>query len=316
MTSLSRRHFLKAGAGAATAVAGPISGLAGPDPKSCGISIGTYGLQSMPLIDALKLINKTGYDAAEITVFPGMTGEPAKLSAADRSEILKMRDESLLISAMMADLKPNADDKKHVETTDELKRIIELAHDLTSLVMPPLIQTILAGKNWDTEKNLFRDRVADWMQICADQKITLSVKPHRSHAMSTPAQAAWLLQQLGNSKWVGMTYDASHYAFRDGLPLDETIATALPITNYVAVKDAIKLDDGKIGFALAGTAGNPDIAQIVKSFNKGGYRGDFCCEVSSLIWKKDPKYDPVAATEVCYKNMVAAFEKAEVNRHL
>lgn len=309
MTSPSRRHFLKTGA--AAAIAGPASTFAGPERKSCCIAIGTYGLQSLPLIDALKLIAKTGYHFAEISVFPGMTGEPTKLSPTDRKEISKLE---LGICALMADLKPSADKKKHVETTDELKRILDLARDLNP-VYPPLVQTILGGKNWDNDKNLFRDRVADWMQICADQKIELSVKPHRNHAMSTPAEAAWLLKQLGSSKWVGMTYDASHYAFRDGLPLAETIATALRITNYVAVKDAIKLDGGKIGFALAGTTGNPDIAQIVKSFNEGGYRGEFCCEVSSLIWKKDPNYDPVAATQICYKNMVTAFKKAGVKRH-
>ncbi len=38
---------------------------------TCGLAIGTYGLQSMSVEDAIRLIAKTGYDAVEITVFAG-----------------------------------------------------------------------------------------------------------------------------------------------------------------------------------------------------------------------------------------------------
>ncbi len=307
----SRRQFIKTG-GALT-IAGSTSLLAAPDDTTCGIAIGTYGLQSLPLIDALQLISDTGYDAAEITVFPGMSGEPGKLTEAGRSAIRTLTNSTgMRICALMADLKPNSDDSKHAATTEELNRIIDLARDIAP-ESPPLIQTILAGKQWEDERDLFRDRLADWMQICADQKIQLSIKPHRGHAMSTPAHAAWLLKQLGNSRWLSMVYDASHYAFRD-MPVEKTITEALPITKYIAVKDAVRQDSGKVTFALAGTSGNPDLSQIVSGFHKGGYRGDFCCEVSSLIWRKDPKYDPVAATKICYQNMVEAFQKAGVPR--
>ena len=53
---------------------------------------------------------------------------------------------------------------------------------------------------------------------------------------------------------------------------------------------------------------------MIRAFYEGGYRGDFCCEVSSQIWKMNLSYEPVAATRLCYENMAKAFEKAGVPR--
>ena len=87
----------------------------------------------------------------------------------------------------------------------------------------------------------------------------------------------------------------------------------MPITNYVAVKDAVEVE-GKVRFALAGESESWDHADIVRGLYEGGYRGDFCCEVSSQIWRQDPGYDPVRATETCYRNLTAAFDRAGVKR--
>lgn len=268
----------------------------------------------MPLADAIRLIAETGYDAFEITSFEGMTGSPEAIGGAEgRKEIRKViEDAGIPLGALMAGTKPTEDDAAHKKQLEELKRLFELAHDL-SPNSPPLIQTILGGKNWEESKNLFRDRLADWLQVAADQKGTLSIKPHRSHAMETPAEAKWLIDQLGSPKRLGMVYDYSHYSFKEPpLSIEETVKTALPITNYIAVKDAVQAD-GKVSFALAGEGKNWDHADIIRAFYKGGYRGDFCCEVSSQIWRKEA-YDPVEATKICYRNMAAAFERAEVPR--
>lgn len=292
------------------------SGLYAKGRDSCGVAIGTYGLQSMSVVEAIQLVAKTGFDAVEITVFPGTTGDPSGelQSKKVREEVRKALDDSgLRLCALMADLKPEQDDGKHADSLARLNQYIQLANELAP-DDPPLIQTILGGKKWEDSKNLFRDRLANWNQILADQKGYLSIKPHRSHAMSTPAEAAWLLKQLGNPRRLSMVYDYSHYAFRDPeLTIGETVAGALPITKYVAVKDALEVE-GKVRFALAGESGNWDHAEIVKGLYEGGYRGDFCCEVSSQIWRSDPDYDPVEATKVCYRNLVAAFERAGVPR--
>ncbi|NNE90797.1 MAG: sugar phosphate isomerase/epimerase [Verrucomicrobiales bacterium] len=287
-----------------------------PPPLTCGVAIGTYGLQSKPLPEALQFISDTGFDATEITVFKGMTGEPSALGKKARKEIRKLLDgEKLRLTALMAHVQPSKDDAKQAAATDELKRDIELARDLNP-VAPPLIQTVLGGgKDWDAAKEMFRDRLANWMQICADQKVLFCVKPHRGSALSRPEHAVWLLEQLGESDWMRICYDYSHFAFREpSMTIAETVKTALPLTAYVAVKDTVQLDGGKTTFKLVGEGGNWDTSEIVKAFHKGGYRGDFCCEVSSAIWRGEPNYDAEAATKLCYENLTAAFEKAGVPR--
>jgi sugar phosphate isomerase/epimerase len=306
---VSRRDWIKTAALAASA-----AGLASAEEGGCGIAIGTYGLQSMPLAKAIQLISETGFNAFEITIFPGTTGDLAEfLKTTDQVSTVRdqIADSGLRLSALMGDLKPEEDDEKHLEQLSELRTMIELARAL-SPEDPPIIQTILGGKDWEKSKTLFRDRLADWNRILADQKGYLSIKPHRSHAMSVPENAKWLLDQLGNPRRLRMVYDFSHYAFLDPKrEIAETVEIALPITNYVAVKDAVEVDD-KIRFALVGESGNWDHADIVKAFHEGGYRGDFCCEVSSQIWRSDPNYDPVAATELCYRNLKSAFDRAGV----
>lgn len=132
--------------------------------------------------------------------------------------------------------------------------------------------------------------------------------------MSTPEQAIWLLKQLGNPRRLSMVYDYSHYSFREPeMTIVDTVEAALPITKYIAVKDAKEVD-GKIRFDLPGATGNWDQSEVVKRFFEGAYRGDFCCEVSSQIWRNNPSYDPVKSTQVCYDNMADAFEKAGVAR--
>lgn len=309
----SRREFLQTAAG--TLAASGIPGIvrAQSEMPTCGLAIGTYGLQSLKLEKAIDLVAETGYDAIEITTFPDFTGDPAALDASRRKDLKKrLADQGLRPSALMADLHPSDDDKRHAEQSESLLRLIELANDLADDA--PLIQTVLGGKDWEKSKTLFRDRLAGWLQICADQKGTLSIKPHRGHAMSTPENAVWLFEQLGGTRRIRMVYDYSHYALREpGLTIAETVETSLPWTNYIAVKDAIEVD-GKVRFALAGEGEKWDHAAIIKAFHQGGYRGDFCCEVSSQIWKGDPDYDAAAATKTCYENMAAAFERAGVKR--
>lgn len=284
--------------------------------NTCGLAIGTYGLQSMPLPDAIRLVGNTGFDAIEITVFSGMTGDPggALKSAESRKAVRAALDETgLRLCALMADLRPEADDAKHYAQLPTLNQYIQLAREL-SPDNPPLIQTVLGGKVWEDSKTFFRDRIANWNQVLADQKGYLSIKPHRGSAMSKPEHAVWLLDQLGNPRRLKMVYDYSHYALREPeLPIAETVETALPVTNYIAVKDA-EIVEGKVRFALPGETATWDQSEVLKRFYGGGYRGDFCCEVSSQIWRNNPDYDPAKATQTCFRNMVEAFEKAGIPR--
>ena len=163
-----------------------------------------------------------------------------------------------------------------------------------------MIQSVLGGGEWERKKSLFRDALGPWVEAAAKAGVQLAIKPHRSHAMSKPEQGIWLIDQLKAAITLRLVYDYSHYAFRD-IAAAATVAKALPYTGYVVMKDAVMLD-GKVGFLLPGEAGSLPHADILKQFIEGAYRGEFCCEVSSHVWKRKG-YDPARAIKTCFDNM-------------
>ena len=125
--------------------------------------------------------------------------------------------------------------------------------------------------------------------------------------MSRPEEAIWLINQLNRPSWLRMVYDYSHYAFRD-MPLEDTVRTALPFTAHIAVKDAVQRA-GKVEFLPPGASHTFNYARLLRLFYDGGYRGDICCEISSMVSKK-PGYDPISTARSCYRDMSLAFSEA------
>lgn len=314
MNELTRRQWLQGTAAGLAALSTNTRAGRGDAPgtsKGCTLSIGTYSMKNVPLEKAIAAIAALGYDGIEIAVFPGFDGEPARLSPDRRKEVRRLLgDKRLRLTALMENLHPATEDGPHKADLDRLRRVTELAHDLAP-DRPPLIQTVLGGGKWNDKKNLFRDRLAGWLAVAKEGKIVLAIKPHRGGAMSRPEEAIWLIQQLKEPAYLRMVYDYSHYAFRD-MPLEETVRTALPHTAHIAVKDAVPKGE-RVEFLLPGESGTFDYARLLKLFHDGGYRGDVCCEVSSMVSSK-PGYDPMAAAKTCYQNMARAFEQSHVPR--
>jgi sugar phosphate isomerase/epimerase len=283
MANLKRREWMRSAAATVVAGAGPATrwtwGASPAGRDHCTLSIGTYSLKGLPLEAAIRLVAETGYDGIELAVPPGSGAEPAQLSPRRRVELRgRLAGSGLELTALMEQLYPARDDRQHAADRDRLRRVMALAHDLAP-GRPPLVQTVLGGGTWDEQKGLFRDRLADWLAVGKDARVVLAIKPHRGGALSRPGDAAWLIRQLGDSPWLRMVYDYSHYAFRD-MPLGETVRTALPFTAHVAVKDAVQ-EGGRVVFVLPGESGTFDYAELLRLFHGGGYRGDFCCEVST-----------------------------------
>ncbi len=306
----TRREWLR-GAGALVAAGCVRVAGAEADPAGCTLSIGTYSLKGIPLEDAVRAVAGIGFDGIEIAVQPGFEGEPSRLPEPRRKALRKLLgDEHLKLTALMEQITPAAEQARHTADLDRLRRVFALAHDL-GMQSRPLIQTVLGGGQWEERKGLFRDRLGDWLSVARDAEGVIAIKPHRGGAMSRPSEAIWLIQQLGDSPRLRMVYDYSHYAFRDML-LEETIQTALPYTAHIAVKDAVQEGD-RVTFALPGARGTIDYVTILRLFFRGGYRGDVCCEVSSMV-SSQKGYDPIAAAKTCYTNMARAFAAAGLNR--
>jgi inosose dehydratase len=210
----------------------------------------------------------------------------------------------------MEHVAPSESDRQHAAHRTRLAGVFELARDLCP-AQRPLVQTVLGGGQWEKKRDLLRDRVGDWLELATEQETVLAIKPHRGGVMSRPEEAVWLIEQLGQSRYLRIVYDYSHYAYRN-MSLEDTVGIALPYLAHVAVKDAVKQGD-RIVFQLPGQAGSIPYAKLLKLLFDGGYRGDISCEVSGMVWNKQG-YDPVAAAEACYRSLAKAFAEAKVSR--
>jgi inosose dehydratase len=278
---------------------------------ACTLSIGTYGMPGVRLEEAIVVIADAGFDGVEIAARSDYDGAPASMSSQRRRAVRRLLDESnLVLTALMENLRPATRDSEHKTQLERLKRIGELANDLTPDQTPP-VQTTLGSGNWIEKRNLFRDRLGDWTDVLSEAGVVLAVKPHRGGAMSRPEEAVWLIVQLGNTRWLRMVYDYSHYAFRE-MSVEDTVAASLPYTAHIAVKDAVRKGD-RVAFELPGESATFDYAHLLRLFYEGGYRADVCCEVSGMV-SKAVGYDPARAARICYHRMARAMRRAGVPR--
>jgi sugar phosphate isomerase/epimerase len=312
---VTRRQALQTCAGLAAAAACPTL-LTGDDPPrratpTCTLGFGAYGIPGRSAEEALRLVAGAGYDSIELTCTADRDTAPEVLDGAKRTALRGLlRDQGLRLTSLMEHVAPLADEAQHLAAIERLKRATQLALDL-SPDRPPVVQTVLGGKDWGKVKDLCRERLAAWRDLAEQSRTVICIKPHRGNALSRPDDAVALLRDLGDSPWLRMVYDYSHFAFRD-MPLDETVRTSLPVTAHIAVKDPFE-QDGKVEFALPGEKGTVDYAQLLKLFYAGGYRGDVCVEVSSQVWKR-PDYDVAAALASSYRSLDEAFRSAGVPR--
>ncbi len=277
-----------------------------PSPAVKHLAIGNYGMKSLTTEEAIRAIAGIGFSGFECCAISDWDSTPARMGAARRKSVSSLLSESnLRLVAVMENLPPSAEDQQHAFGKERLKAALVLGRDL----MPeqqPLVQTVLGGGKWDDVKQMFRDRVGDWAKLAEELDAIVCIKPHRFGAMSTPEQAAWLIQQLGDTPHIRMVYDYSHYAFRD-LTVEATIKQAQNRVAYVAMKDAIPMGD-KVTFALPGASASVDHAAIIQALRATGYHGDFCCEVSSQL-SMQAMYDPILAAKTCFQNMAPLFKE-------
>ena len=268
-------------------------------------------MPGMTVEEAIAVVADTGYDGIEIAARSDYDGAPATMPNKRRREVRRRLDETgLRLTALMEHQQPSTSDSEHTKQLDQLRQVARLASDLATGETPP-VQTTLGGGTWMEKRSLFRDRLGDWIEVLRDEGVVLAIKPHRGGALSRPAEAVWLIRELNETPWLRMVYDYSHYAFRE-MTVEDTVATSLPYTAHIAVKDALQQGE-RVVFRLPGESQTFDYPNLLRRFYRGGYRGDVCCEVSSMV-SKAADYDPVHAARICYQNMALSMEQAKIPR--
>ena len=310
-TSPSRRRFLATAALAS--VASPYVRATPADPRTTmTLGFSTYGARGFTTEHVLPILSVTGYDAVELTATKGFDAAPENMSTMRRRQVRRiLYDTELVLTSLMEHTVPSDDATINAGNFQRIEAASELVRDLTDN-KHCVIQTVLGGGDWDKRKNLLVDHVGKWVEVTTEHDVTCCIKPHRGGGMSNPAQALWIMQQLGNPQRLRMVYDFSHYIYT-GLDLQLTVEQAVSKTAHVAVKDTIKNPKGGYQFKLPGSTAAIDFALLIKRLFQGGYRGDISCEVSSMLWRQ-AGYDPRQAIRTCYKNMSLAFEKSGVPR--
>jgi len=302
MTGTSRRSFLAlAGAAAVTRAAG----------HTIGLNNGTYGAKTMKTSDALHAMAEIGYDGVELALMPGWPTDPAVLSSGDRKEIRKLAEDlGLALPSFLESLPLDGTAAKRAHNLERLKLAAALAHDLCP-TRPPIVETIMGGKaeQWEQVKSSMADELAGWARVGQEMQTTICVKPHASHAADTPERAVWLLKQV-NSRRLRAVYDYSHF-YVEGLPLEQSLRTLFPYTEYIAVKDSSGTEENH-QFLLPGD-GKVDYVSYFQLLKKLGYAGFIGVEVTSMIHQK-PGYDPLPTLHLCYERMAAAFSQAGLER--
>lgn len=277
-------------------------------PAKIGFGFSLYGMKSLKTSQALKICAEIGYSGVELACLKDWPCDPASLTKADRDAIkAELEDLALDLPCLMENLVLVVPDELHRSNLERLKNVFQLAHDLCPDA-PPIVETVLGGKpdEWNTIRDRMVERLRDWEQVAKEHKTVVAIKAHAFGALHTPQDAKWLVQQLA-SPWIRLVYDYSHFQ-RQQLSLRESLATMLPETVFVHIKDNVTTD-GKTEFGLPGDAGDINYAEYLKQLREGGYRGAVVVEVSGQVFNK-PGYDPIAAAKRCYKNIQPAFVKA------
>ena len=314
--SVTRRQFIASTLAAALAPAAGWAADEAPRSKSApaGPTFGfnTYGMKTFTTEQALHELAAIGFDSVELDCTVGRDADPGNLTPPRRADIRKIAgDLGLWLTAVQGVATPSASDTAHAANLERFKVMAQLVHDLCA-ERPLLIEAGLGGRDpWEKMKPLFVRRVADWVKLAESNDFTIVVKPHRDTSMDRPDEAIELFKELGSSPRLRMSYDYSHFALRD-LPLADTIRVALPWTGFVAFKD-VAIENGRGVFKLPGETKQIDYTTLVRQFHEGGYRGDYNCEISSMIFNQ-PGFDSLAAARFSYANIAPAFTAAGVTR--
>ncbi len=297
MERLRRREFVALLGGAV-----PAAGAA--QRAEVRLSIGTYGMKTVPTETALRAIAGIGFDGVELCLRQGWPADAARMTAGERSAIRRVLDETgLTVAAVMDDLVLRGTPQSRASNAERIKLAAGVTHELAR-GKPACMDTMLGLKTaeWESRKVAMAAELRGWAELAEREDFVIGVKPHAGQAMDTPEKAVWMMEQVASPR-IRLIYDYSHMRV-GGFGLAASLRKLLPYTAMITVKDA-KGTPEHFEFLLPGD-GDTDYKEYARLLGELGYRGFVNAEVSAMVFGK-PGYDPMAAARVCYGRMAPVF---------
>ena len=135
----------------------------------------------------------------------------------------------------------------------------------------------------------------------APHGVSLAIEPHVGAALSTPAQALWLIEQVALPN-VGLNLDYSHFQ-----AIGMSVADAVPPLVPHALHTHIKGVTGRWPDHVFVTPGEDDFdhATYLRAMHDAGYRGFETVEISKMVVGR-PGYEPFAHAQLAYDTLADA----------
>lgn len=300
----TRREFLHT-AGATAAFAGlalsRASGSSVRQRRPLGFS--TYGMKTVPILDAVDRCARIGYDTLELSVRKDFPTAATKLSSAMCRAIRdRVRSAGLSVSSLLVGINAGRPE----EQAEILGTIIPAAGEVARALddhNPPILATVLGGKaeEWESGREELASRLHAWAEAAQAAGVSIAVKAHYGHAINSPERMLWLYRRVNHPR-LAVSYDYSHYQ-AEGFELEPSLRALRPHVRHVHVKDIVP---GKKPpeYLLPGE-GAVDYVAYFRLLDELNYPGAVVVEVSAHLHNQSG-YDPFATAEKCFAGLSKA----------
>jgi sugar phosphate isomerase/epimerase len=285
----------------------------------------TWSTPTMAFDDVVAHLSRIGFDSVEVTVCEGWPTDAALASDRDAARWRADAVEAgLEISSVTANAPLVCDEDTWAVSRGRLRRSFEVAAILGDGVSMPVSlgahrpkAPLLGGSpppittqtSWDADRRLIIDRFGELCELALRAGVAVAVEPHAGAVLSTVDHALQLVTAVA-SPALGVNLDISHFAVRD-FDLPDVLATLMPYTLVVEVKDHVRTADG-FDFLIPGE-GEFDYRAFVGLLAEQGYEGTVSVEIS-VRRQALPGFDEVRAAEQSYQVLDEAFATAGVVR--
>ncbi len=277
------------------------------------LSYSTWGMQTTPIDEAVRHCAALGYDGLELTVIPGWPTDAATMSAEERQRIRRLYDGSGLELCGISGNVSLLQDDPAAEAAEEarFRGYLDFAAEMQQPGETLIVTTISGGApgDWETRRRQFVETAGRLAEYAHDRGVMVGIEPHVGHALRTPDDALWLVDQV-DSPGLTIHFDISHFNVQ-GIPMEESVAKLTPISLHTHIKDERGIFPNH-DFLIPGE-GEMDYPRYLRPMSEAGYDGHIVVEISLMVQRR-PDYDALAAATQSYDVLSRAFETAGVSR--